>query len=287
MNIFLTGGTGLVGSSVLRALLADGHAVRALARSDSSAETVKAAGADVVRGDLADADLLAGEATRADGVIHTASPGDATSADVDEVLLDAVLGALRDTGKAFVHTSGAWVHGSGHVDESTPLDPPELTAWRRPFDERVTSARDGVRSVLIAPGIVYAVADGHVAGIAGMVVAGPRDDDGALQLPGSGGQHWITVHADDLGRLYARALTDAPAGAYYLGASGENPTVRQIGEATGSRVVGVLAEDTGARLGMLGAALLLDQQATGDKARQELGWAPTQPTLLQALAAAR
>lgn len=151
----------------------------------------------------------------------------------------------------------------------------------------MTSARDGVRSVLIAPGIVYAVTDGHVAGIAGMVVAGPRDDDGALQLPGSGGQHWITVHADDLGRLYARALTDAPAGAYYLGASGENPTVRQIGEATGSRVVGVSAEDTGARLGMLGAALLLDQQATGDKARQELGWAPAQPTLLQALAAAR
>lgn len=123
MNIFLTGGTGLVGSSVLRALLADGHAVRALARSDSSAETVKAAGADVVRGDLADADLLAGEATRADAVIHTASPGDATSADVDEVLLDAVLGALRDTGRAFVHTSGAWVHGSGHVDESTRSTP--------------------------------------------------------------------------------------------------------------------------------------------------------------------
>lgn len=287
MNIFLTGGTGLVGSSVLRALLADGHTVRALARSDSSGEAVEAAGAQAVRGDLTDTDLLAHEAEQAGGVIHTASPGDATSADVDGALLDAVLGAVHDTGKPFVHTSGAWVHGSGHVDEQAPIEAPQVTAWRRPFDERITSARDGARSILIAPGIVYAVADGHVAGITGMVIAGPHDDDGALLVPGSGEQHWITVHAEDLGRLYARALTDAPAGAYYLGASGQNPTVREVGEATGARVVGSSKEETEARLGVLAEALLLDQQATGEKARRELGWTPTQPSLLQELAATR
>lgn len=140
MDVVLTGGTGLVGSHVLTALLADGHTVRALARSDSSAAAVEAAGATAVRGGLADTDLLAREAVAADGVVHTASPGDETSADVDAAVLDAVLGALAGTGKPYVHTGGVWVHGSGRVDEDTPLDPPQLTAWRRPLDERVTSA---------------------------------------------------------------------------------------------------------------------------------------------------
>lgn len=287
MDVFLTGGTGLVGSHVLAALLADGHTVRALARSEASAAAVAAAGATAVPGDLTDTALLAREAGAGDGVVHTASPGDATSADVDTALLDAVLGALADSGKPYLHTGGCWVHGSGRIDEDTPRDAPQLTAWRQPLDERVTSARDGVRSVLIEPGIVYAVQDGQVAGIPGVVLQGPPDDSGAVQLPGSGDQHWTTVHAADLGRLYALALTHAPAGSTYLGVSGDNPTVREIGEAAGLTVAGSTDEATTDRLGPFGAALLLDQQATGDKARRELGWTPVEPSLLEVLASTR
>jgi nucleoside-diphosphate-sugar epimerase len=286
MNVFLTGGTGLVGSAVLRALLADGHTVSALARSDASAAALSEAGATVVRGDLGDPAGLAVAAGEADAVVHTGTPGDATSAEVDAGVIDAVLGALAGTGKPYVHTSGVWVHGSGEVEEETPFAPPQLTTWRLPLDARVrAAAADGVRSVVIAPGIVH----GSGAGLPALVRSGPRTDDGALQLPGSGDQHWTTVHADDLGRLYVLALERAEAGSYYLGVSGSNPTVREIGEAADrgaggeGRVVGSSDAQTEARLGPLAGALLLDQQSSGARAKTELGWEPTGPTLVDDL----
>ena len=122
-----------------------------------------------------------------------------------------------------------------------------------------------------------------------MLRDGDRTPDGALVLPGSGDQHWTTVHADDLGRLYALALRRAPAGSWYLAVSGSNPTVREIGVAASrgaggsGAVVGSSAEETVARLGPFGAALLLDQQASGARARAELGWRPEGPTLLSDL----
>ena len=286
MDVFLTGGTGLVGSAVLSALLEDGHTVRALARSDSSAAALQAAGATVVRGDVEDTALLAEQARAVHGFVHTAAAADGKDAERDAALLDAVLPALAGTGKAYVHTSGVWVHGSGEIDEDTPFDPPQLTAWRLPLDARVrAAAADGVRSVVIAPGIVH----GRGLGLPNVLVQGPRDADGAVVLPGSGEQHWTTVHADDLGRLYVRALVDAAAGSYYLGVSGQNPTVREIGAAasrgTGGdgAVVGSTDAETEARLGPLAGALVLDQRATGAKARAELGWAPTGPSLLEDL----
>jgi nucleoside-diphosphate-sugar epimerase len=201
-------------------------------------------------------------------------------------VLDAVLPALAGTGRPYVHTSGIWVHGSGTVDEDTPFAPPALTAWRLPLDARVrAAAADGVRSVVIAPGIVH----GRGLGLPHLVKDGPRTDDGALVLPGSGEQHWTTVHADDLARLYVAALTQAPAGSYYLGVSGQNPTVREIGEAAlrgagqEPRTVPSSDADTEARLGPMAGAFALDQQAGGAKARTELGWKPTGPSLLEDL----
>ena len=286
MDVFLTGGTGLVGSAVLAALLADGHTVRALARSDASAATLEAAGATVVRGDVDDAALLAEAARTADGFIHTAAAADGKDADRDAALLDAVLPVLAGTGKPYVHTSGVWVHGAGQIDEDTPFAPPQLTAWRLPLDARVrAAAADGIRSVVIAPGIVH----GKGAGLPNVVKSGPRTDDGALVLTGSGDQHWTTVEAGDLGRLYALAFANAEPGSYYLGVSGQNPTVREIGEAADrgaggdGRVVGSSNEETEARIGVLAGALDLDQQATGQKARTELGWTPTGVTLLEDL----
>ena len=284
MNIFLTGATGHVGSAVLARLLEAGHTVHALARSEKSAATIRATGATVVGGDLTDTDVLARAAQASDGMIHTASPGDASSADVDTALLDAVLPVL--SGKSYVHTSGIWLHGSGaELTETSPYAPPQITAWRVPLDARVRAAADerGVRSVVIAPGIVY----GAGLGIPNVLVGGPTPN-GKVQYPG-GPQHWTTVHADDLADLYLAALTHATSGSYFFGVSGQNPTVLELAEA-GAAARGLEGvepepeESARGRLGPMYEALSLDQQATGDAARS-LGWTPTRPTLREEIAA--
>src|SRR4051794_19122715 len=117
MDVFLTGGTGLVGSSVLLALLADGHTVHALARSDRAARVLASTAAIVVRGDVDDPAALAEGAGSADAFVHTAAAADGRDAERDGALLDAVLPILAGTGKTYVHTSGVWVHGSGVIDE--------------------------------------------------------------------------------------------------------------------------------------------------------------------------
>lgn len=283
MNVFLTGGTGYVGSSVLTSLVGAGHQVTALVRNEDKAAQVSAAGATPLIGDLTDTDLLAKAAGEAEAVIHVGSPGDATSADVDAGVVEAFLGALAGSGKVYLHTSGVWIHGSGEdIHEDGPLDPPPITAWRLPLDARVlAAAADGVHSVVIAPAVVY----GHNGGLPTLLFNAPRDDAGALLFPGSGDQHWTTVHVDDLGPLYLAALNKAPAGSYYLAVSGINPTVRELALAISDAVAAEPAEQTQARLGPLEAALALDQQATGAKARAELGWTPVGPSLTAELRA--
>jgi nucleoside-diphosphate-sugar epimerase len=278
MNIFLTGGTGYVGSAVLADLVSAGHTVTALVRNDDKAAQVSAAGATPLLGDITDTALLGKAAGNADAVIHLASPGDATSAEVDKGVVDAFLGALRGTGKTYIHTSGIWIHGDGAtLDETSPFNPPALTSWRLPLDAEVLeAAKEGVRSIVIAPGIVY----GHGAGLPTLVQNAPRDEAGALLYPGTGDQHWATIHVEDLAALYVAALAKAPAGSYYLAASGDNPTVRELALALSDSIRPEPIEATQARLGPLEEALALDQSATGKKARDELGWKPTQVSLL-------
>ncbi|MEU8240842.1 NAD-dependent epimerase/dehydratase family protein [Actinoplanes missouriensis] len=282
MKIFLTGATGYIGSAVRSALIAGGHSVTALVRAESAAR-VTGDGLDVMIGDMRDAALVRDLAATSDAVIHTASPGDASSAAAEAEFADAVLAGRP---KAFIRTGGVWVHGAGSdITEETPIAAPALVAWRDEIDKRVLGA-SGIRSVLIEPGIVY----GHGAGIARMVMSAPQVD-GGLQLIGDGRQHWTTVHVDDLAALYVLALEKGDAGSVFLGVGGENPTVRELGEAAsrrlglGGRVIPEEPSETVARLGDFGAALLLDQQASGAKAREVLGWLPQQRSLVAEIAA--
>ncbi|MEU6181579.1 NAD-dependent epimerase/dehydratase family protein [Streptomyces coeruleorubidus] len=284
MRVLLTGGTGYIGASVLDRLISGGHQVTAMVRSAEKTELVRAKGAAPAIADLSDGEALRGLAAASDGVIHVASPGDESSATVDEVAVTGFLHALRDTDRPFVYTTGVWLHGSGSaITESTAMNAPRLTAWRVPLAERVRDAR-GVRTSVIAPAVVY----GHGGGLLNLVAAGPRTagDAPALTMVGPGDQHWSTVHVDDLAELYVLALEKAPAGSYFFGAGGVNPTVREITEAV-SRSVGLAGRvepepvvQTLDRLGLLGEALLLDQQASGDTARRVLGWSPEGPSIL-------
>ncbi|MEV7395764.1 NAD(P)H-binding protein [Aeromicrobium sp. NPDC092404] len=274
MKILLTGGTGFIGSAVLDQLVAAGHRVTAVVRSQKSSLQVQDAGATGIIGDLFDPEWLAAELRGHDAAIHTAAGSDERDATLNDAVIDAVIAAFGGTSKPFIHTGGIWAYGNNPaISEASPLDPPALTAWRPAGEQRLLDS--GVRASVVQPGIVY----GHGKGIPALLSPEP----GIVRLFGSGEQHWTTVHADDLADLYVRVLDQAPGGRTYIGVSGHNPTVRELGEALGGAITAETPEATVERLGGFGEALLLDQQASGLRAKTELGWQPTRPTLVEEL----
>ena len=277
MKILLTGGTGFIGSAVLDQLVAAGHRVTAVVRSQKSSLHVQDAGATGIIGDLFNADWLAAELRGHDAAIHTAAGGDERDAELNDAVIDAAIAAFSGTEKPFIHTGGIWVYGNNPaITETSPLAAPDLTAWRVASEQRLLGS--GIKASVVQPGIVY----GYGKGIPAMLAVSP--EAGSVPLFGTGDQRWTTVHVDDLADLYVRVLEQAPGGRTYVGVSGQNPTVRELGEALGE----VAAEDPAAtieRLGGFGEALLLDQQASGQRARSELGWQPTRPSLVDELRA--
>ncbi|MES1212907.1 MAG: NAD-dependent epimerase/dehydratase family protein [Leifsonia sp.] len=279
MNIVLTGATGYIGSAVLAALLDRGHDVTALVRSESSAKKIVADRVTPVVGELTDTPWLTEQLKASEGAIHVARSDD--SAALDDAVVTAVISAYAGTEKPYVHTGGVWAWGRGEaIVETDPTDPPELVAWRAPIEKRVLAP--GIRGSVVAPAIVY----GYGTGIARDVIADAPKTRGSLRLVGDGSQHWTTVHVDDLAELYVSVLEKAPGGDVYLGASGANPTVRELAEAAGGigKVVEETPEESRARLGeQYAEALLLDQQAAGTTAKNLFSWKPQRPTLIELL----
>jgi nucleoside-diphosphate-sugar epimerase len=279
MNILLTGGTGYIGSAVLQVLRSSGHQVRALVRTQDSARIASEAGAEALLGDLADGTWLADRLQDADGAIHLA----ALDPVGDDVVIATVLDVFKGTTKPFVYTTGIWTWGdNADITEDSPARPTVLTAWRVERQNRVLHS--GVRASVISPSVVY----GHGKGLtAGMFSFGPRAGDGALRLVGSGEQHWATVHIEDVAELYVAALEHGPGGELYIAASGVNPTVREMAQAAvgpGGTVLPETDDETRQRLGAPFAdALLLDQQASGTRARERFGWNPSRPSVLEEL----
>ncbi len=270
MRILLTGGTGFIGSAVLSQLVEAGHTVTAVVRSPQSARSVEDAGAVSVVGDLFDREWLGSELSQHDAAIHTAAGSDGRDAELNGAVIDAAIATYGGTDKPFLLTGGIWTYGSSSsITENSTPDAPALTAWRVDAEQRLLDS--GVRATVIRPGIVY----GHGGGIPAMLVA-----SGAV--PGTGEQHWTTVHVDDLADLYVRAL-DLPGGQGYVAVNGDNPKVADLADAIGAQPEGDTA--TLEKLGAFGEALLLDQQASGQKARADLGWTPSRPTLVEELKA--
>ncbi|WP_336697741.1 NAD-dependent epimerase/dehydratase family protein [Curtobacterium sp. USHLN213] len=275
MRVFITGGTGYIGSATLRVLVEHGHDVVAAVRSEDAAAKVTAAGASAAIGDLADAAWLREHLADSDGAIHLAH----LVGEPYAVFADTVLQAYAGTTKPFIATSGVWMWGDNtDIKETDPLLPPAIVADRPAIEQTILDGDN--RSVIIHASVVY----GNGGGLVGALV-GSRTDEGAVHLIGDGTQHWATVHVDDLADLYVLALESDAAVGRYLAASGHNPTVRQIGEATGLPVEIGSVENTYERFGPeFGDALLLDEAGSGEKARS-LGWEPHRPSPLDEAAA--
>jgi nucleoside-diphosphate-sugar epimerase len=282
MNVVLTGATGFIGSHVLADLHKHGHEVTALVRDDAQAAAVAARGATPVVADLYDRPAVARLLGEADGAIHTASPGDATSANLDSAVVDAVIDAFAGTGKPYLQVSGLWIYGANlDITEASPINAPALVAWKEPIERRVLDAA-GIRGAVIVSSVAYGDGGG---GIPGLLLGSPRDDACNLIMLGTGQQHWSTVHVADLADFFRRVLEDESARGRYVIGNGANPTVAELTQAAAA-AVGAPGADPGsddearARLGdYFAEVLLLDQGTDAARARAELGWHPTHPSL--------
>jgi nucleoside-diphosphate-sugar epimerase len=288
MNVFVTGGTGLIGSAVVAELLGNGHTVVALARSDESALALETAGAESVRGGLADLDSLRVGAARADGVIHLAFANDFSS---PEALAQAVAeesAALATLGEELVGSDRPLVTVSGTPPVpgrvSTEVDPLPTAGPVGGRARSVTSvlglASRGVRSTAVRlPRTVHNEGKG---GFAGLLTDMARRS-GVSGYPGDGTQRWPAVHALDAAVLFRLALEHAPAGTSWHAVADEGDAVRDIAAVIGRRLGLPVQEMPQETFGPLGPIFATDQPSSSAYTREALGWKPAYPSLLEDL----
>ncbi len=280
MRVLVLGGTGSIGSAVVRELVRCGHDVWGLARSNASAAKLVEFGATPVAGDIASPERWAGRLPLVDAVIHAACDFNSDMGAVDRRLLDVLLPSLAAQPKTprFIYTGGCWLFGATAEDvatEETPFRPQAAFAWMVPHLRRILAAPD-IDGIVIHPAMVYEP-DG------GVFLRFARDavERDAIRVVESGQVRWPLVHSEDLATLYALALRDAPPGSSYIGAAIEGHAVGRIISAFARRFGTrrqmpdiISAEALAAELGAWARGYALDQRLSGAKARRDLGWRP-------------
>ncbi|MFF4185186.1 SDR family oxidoreductase [Streptomyces sp. NPDC001691] len=301
MRIFVTGASGWIGSALVPELIAAGHRVVGLARSDVSAAALNAAGVEVHRGTLGDLDGLSGAAAASDGVIHLAFNHDiaftgdfAGAVQEDRRAVEAFGDALAGSGKPLVLASGlvGLVPGrmsteqDGHdIDLRSTADLDAGPRGRQVTAELTLAlaARDIRSSVLRLPPTVYGPGDrGFMAAL--IAIAKGKGVSGYI---GDGTARWPAVHRLDAAHLFRLAVESAPAGSTLHAVNDEGVPLRTVAELIGRHldlpVVSVAPEDAGTHFGWLGAVLSLDSPASSTLTRELLDWQPTHPGLIDDL----
>ncbi len=294
MHVFVTGASGHIGLPTVEDLLAAGHKVTGLARSEASAEKVAAAGAEVLRTTLDDLDAIKAAAKKADGVIHLAFKHDlafaggdfAGALKADLTAVQAIGEALEGSNKPFVNTTGTAllahsVHGrSGTEDDAgQPGGNPRVASE----DLSLAFAKRGVRTSImrLSPTVHSSLDHG---GFIPMIIAAARKSGFAAYV-GEGKTRWPAVHTLDAARLYRLALESAPAGFRVHAAAEEGVPFRAIAEAVGRGlglpVKSVSPEEVAGMLGpFLGMIAQLDNPTSSAKTREVLGWKPEHADLI-------
>lgn len=293
MNVFITGATGQIGSTVVAELVAAGHEVVGLARSETATQAIRALGASVHRGDLDDLAGLREAASNADGVIHLGFKhdemfsGNAAAAIADDLTALRALGdALAGSGKPLVGTGGTLGLATLGLDRSGIEDDAAPVGGRGDAEAFVVAlAQRGVRaSVVRIPPLTHGTADRN--GFTRTLVEIARRS-GTSGYAGDGRNRWPAVNIADVAALYRRALESAPAGSRLHAVDDEGVELRdiaaRIGDQLGIPVSGVPDDRLDAHFGFLARIIGLDNPTSSHATRQLLSWEPVHARLLDDL----
>jgi nucleoside-diphosphate-sugar epimerase len=290
MRVFVTGASGWIGSATVDELLAAGHEVTGLARSDGSAAALEAKGARVRRGDLDDLASIRAGAEAAEAVIHLANKHDwadqAATIAAERGAIQTIGDALAGTGRPFLFASG--VAGVTQGRPATENDPSPFYGPDSPRGGSENLAFEyvdrGVNAVSLrfAPTVHGTGDHGFIA-----IIAAVAREKGVSGYPGDGTHRWAAVHRSDAARLVALGLEKAPAGARLHAVAEEGISTRDIAEAIGRAfglpVASIAPDDVQDHFGFIGTFFNMDLAATSKVTRELLGWSPTGPTLIEDL----
>jgi nucleoside-diphosphate-sugar epimerase len=289
MRVFVTGASGWIGSATVDELLAAGHEVAGLARSDASAAALEAKGVRVRRGDLDDLASIRAGAEGAEAVIHLANKHDwsnpAASAAAERAAVQTIGDALAGTDRPFLLASGV----AGLTQGGVPCAETDASPFHGPDSPRGGSENlalefidrgVGTVSLRFSPTVHGAGDHGFIAAIAAVA-----REKGVSGYPGDGTNRWAAVHVSDAARLVALGLAKAPAGARLHAVAEEGVPTREIAEAIGRAfdlpVASIAPEDVQGHFGWIGTFFGMDLAASSAVTRELLGWTPVGPTLIE------
>lgn len=279
MRVFVTGAAGFIGTATTRELIANGHEVLGLARSDENVRALEKLGAKVHRGTLEDLDSLRRGAQEADGTIHLAFIHDfskfAENGQIDKRAIEAMGEVLEGTDKPFIVTSGTLVVAPGRL--ATEEDRPAPSVPRFSETAGLAFAKRGVRAMAVRLPQVHG-GDGKC-GLVNWLLTIAREK-GVVAYVGDGANRWAAAHRLDVARLYRLALEKGVGGTSYHAVADEGVTARDIAEILGRHlklpVVSIPPEQASEHFGMIAMFAGRDGAASSALTQQWLGWKPSQ-----------
>ena len=285
MRVFVTGGSGLIGSAIVENLINHQHDVFALARSDASHKMLSDLGATPIMGDITNPAAWVGHLPNVDAIIHTACTFADDMAKADGILLDHLLPAARQMPGPvrFIYTGGTWLFPETgpdtEIDESCMFDPLPDFQWMCPGIDRVLGD-DGIDGIIIHPACVYATGrHGHYGLLTRDMETAHTDN--RVTIIGYGEITLPMIHGDDLADLYRLALCHAKPGTSYFGVGINDVSNHRLAHLIATRFggrdckVGTITTQTAMdRLGSWAAGLAHHHVMSNQKARRDLGWSP-------------